>query len=163
MRPRALLVAVLLLAWAAGPAQAQQPVPPAWRPLRIAKWSAVTASAAAALFGFSNNRRADELFGQIEQVCVDHPDRCARLTGGAYADAALEQDYQRVRALDRRTSTALVASQVGIAASVVLFILDLRNQRPPDNVPYQPRRLRIAPGVAEPLEIRITLPLGTHR
>jgi hypothetical protein len=153
---------LLLLSLFATPLAAQPALddPSPWRPLRIAKWSTVTLSAAAALYGFSNNRSADDAFEVIEGVCAIEPDRCeSRLPDGAYADAALEAEYQHVRSLDRRARGALIGSQIGIAASVVLFILDLRNQRPPDNIPYEPRRLDITPARDGGVRLQLNLPV----
>ena len=115
-----------------------------WRALRVAKWTTAAAAAGAAVYGVMQNRRADERFEQLEQVCVTATWRCLeRLPNGAYADAELEAQYQEVRSLDSRARTALIAGQVGVAASVVLFILDLRNSGGPENIPYEPRKLDV--------------------
>jgi hypothetical protein len=130
-----------------------------WRPLRLAKWSALGASGAAALYGFVNNRRADEAFQGLERQCQEDWDRCLdRLPGGAYGDPALEAEYQRVRHLDGRARTALVVGQIGIATSVVLFILDLRNEQPPPNIPFDPSRLQFMPARDGGLSLGLSLP-----
>jgi hypothetical protein len=136
----------------------------AWRPLRIAKWTTAAATAGSALYGFLNNRRADDRFEELEQVCVDAPTRCtSRLPSGAYADADLERDYQEVLAIDGRSRTALVASQIGVAATVVMFVLDLRNAGPPENIPYEPRAFDVRPARDGGLALRMTLPVGRAR
>jgi hypothetical protein len=130
-----------------------------WRPLRLAKWSALGASGAAALYGFVNNRRADEAFQGLERQCQEDWDRCLdRLPGGAYGDPALEAEYQRVRHLDGRARTALVVGQIGIATSVVLFILDLRNEQPPPNIPFDPSRLQFTPARDGGVSLGVSLP-----
>jgi hypothetical protein len=117
-----------------------------WTSLRVAKWTTAGLAAGAAVYGVLNNRKADDEFEQLEQVCVDQPDRCdERQPGGAYADADMEAQYQNIRALDRRARTALIAGQVGIAAAVVLFVLDLRHDDGPANIPYDPDLLDIMP------------------
>lgn len=125
-------------------AAARQPAAPAWRPVRVAKWTTLAAAAGAASYGFASNRRADRAYEDLERLCQQDRERCsARLPGGAYSDPALEAEYQRIRGLDRRARVALIAGQVGVAASVALFILDLRNERPPGNIPFDPDRLRL--------------------
>jgi hypothetical protein len=113
-----------------------------WRPLRIAKWATLAAGTASAGYGFSANRDADDRYVEIEQICQATPARCAGSATGPYADPALEAMYQDVRALDRRSRMALIAGQVSLISSVVLFILDLRTDTAPPNVPYDPDRLR---------------------
>jgi hypothetical protein len=153
------MAALLVSAPLSAQSAADQPSP--WRTLRIAKWSTVTLTGAAALYGFVSNRRADDVFDRIEEACTVTPNRCAaRRPDGAYGDADLEAEYQRVRTLDRRARSALIGSQVGVGASIVLFILDLRNQRPPDNIPYEPRRLDIAPARDGGVRFEFNLPLS---
>jgi hypothetical protein len=118
-----------------------------WRPLRIAKWTLLAAGTASAGYGFSTNRDADERYVEIEQICQTTPARCAGGATGRYADPALEAMYQDVRSLDNRSRLALIAGQVSLISSVVLFILDLRTDSSPPNVPYDPDRLRIDYGI----------------
>ncbi|CAN5854167.1 hypothetical protein BH23GEM9_BH23GEM9_18380 [soil metagenome] len=130
-----------------------------WRPLRVAKWSLTVASAGTALYGFANNRNADDAYAGLERLCGEDPDRCKdRLPGGGYADPLLEAEYQHIRSLDGRARTALIVSQVGVATSVVLFILDLRNRQPPPNIPYEPTRFEVGPASDGGLTLRVNLP-----
>jgi hypothetical protein len=133
--------------------------PSPWRPLRIAKWSVTGISAGTALYGFLQNRQADDAYHVLEEMCQGDFARCReRLPGGAYADAQLESQYQHVRALDQRARTALVLGQIGVATSVVLFLIDLRNQQPPPNIPYEPNRLEIGASADGGLLLKVTLP-----
>ncbi|HEX6559675.1 MAG TPA: hypothetical protein VF021_09440 [Longimicrobiales bacterium] len=115
----------------------------AWRPLRIAKWSTFAASTAAVVYGFSQNRVADREYASIEQLCKDAPDQCTRTGTDTYADAALEARYQNVVTRDDHARLALTAGQLGIAASVLLFVLDLHDDAVPKDVPYEPRPLQL--------------------
>jgi hypothetical protein len=117
-----------------------------WRPLRVAKWTTLVAGTASAGYGFSANRDADERYVEIERICQVTPARCTGGATGPYADPVLEAMYQDVRALDKRSRMALIAGQVSLISSVVLFILDLRTGSAPPNVPYDPDRLRIVHG-----------------
>lgn len=135
-----------------------------WTALRVAKWSTAAGAAGTALYGFVNNQRADDRFESLEQTCVSEPARCAdRLPNGAYADAALEAEYQEARAIDRRARTALIIGQVGVAASVVLFIVDLRNSDAPADIPYEPRTLDVMPARDGGLSLRLNIRLPQHR
>lgn len=130
-----------------------------WRPLRIAKWAAAAGSAGAALYGFSVSRRAEAGHTRLEEACQAEPDVCReRLPGGAYADAELEAMYQDVRALDRRARASLLLGQVGVATTVLLFLLDLRNDRPPPNIPWEPARIQLAPGAGGGVSLILRVP-----
>lgn len=127
--------------------------------LRVAKWSTLALTTGAAAYGFSANRMADADYASLEQSCQDQRLVCARRTGAAYADADLERRYQNVLSMDNRARTALIASQVGVAATVVMFVIDLRHNRPPKDIPYKPRALELMPRSDGGLQLRLTLPL----
>ena len=107
--------------------------------LSIAKWGTLLVSSAVGAYGFAANDDAEDRYAALEQLCAQDTVRCAdRLPNSAFADASMEAHYQDVVRLDRRARVALIASQVGIATSVVLFILDLREGEAPPNIPYEP-------------------------
>ena len=115
----------------------------AWTPVRVAKWTVLAGSTAAVVYGFRQNRSADREYTAIEQLCKDNMAACARTSEkGPYTDAALEARYQAVVQRDSHAHTALLAGQLGIGASIVLFILDLPKNAAPQDIPYQPRSLR---------------------
>lgn len=126
--------------------------------LRVSKWTALAATAGAAAYGFTTNRTADSDYAKLEQLCVANRLNCARRTGEAFADADLERRYQDVRTLDGRARTALVGSQVGVAATVVLFVMDLRHNRPARDIPYKPRTIDVVPRQDGGMQIRLSLP-----
>ena len=110
--------------------------------LRIAKWSSLFASIGTAGYGFHMNDEANRAFDDLEERCLAANLTCrARQDDGSFQDPLLERDYQRVLSIDRRARVALVAGQVGLAAAVVLFILDLGGSGP-DIIPFDPPRLR---------------------
>ena len=120
---------------------------PALRPLRIAKWTTLLASAGAAAYGFSQNRVADDEYAELEQLCEGNPGLCQKAAdGSAYADAGMERRYQEIVDRDRNARVALLGGQIGILASVALFILDLPKNTTPDDIPYEPRRFRVGLG-----------------
>lgn len=125
--------------------------------LKIAKWSSLVGSAAALGYGIVANRTADRDFESIERLCDATPERCDRLTDGAYADAEMEARYQDVVRLDDRAKFSLSAGQIGLAASVILFIIDLPRDTQTEDIPYEPRRLHIGPRTDGSLQVGYTL------
>lgn len=135
-----------------------------WTPVRIAKWSSVGVAVAAAGVGLVSHERAADRFDALEATCSEQPERCGeRLPGGEFADEELERLFQDVVELDRRARYGLIVSQAGIAAAVVLFILDMRGDSGPDNVPYDPGRLQLGPNSVGGLDLSVRLPLGVNR
>ena len=117
---------------------------PGWSALRVAKWTSLLASTGAAVYGFTQNRVADREYEDIERLCQDEPLSCLTVPGtDQYADPALESRYQSVLQRDDRARLALLAGQVGLAATVLMFILDLPNNSTPADIPYDPRPLRV--------------------
>jgi hypothetical protein len=130
-----------------------------WSVIRVAKWSAALASAGAAAYGFMENRAADREYEDIERACEAAPLACATTTeGGTYADPALETRYQSVLQRDDRAQVALLAGQIGLAASVLLFILDLPEGTTPDDIPYEPRPLRLGLRAGQ-VQLAVQLPV----
>jgi hypothetical protein len=120
-----------------------QDVRSAWRPMRIVKWTSLIASTGAAAYGFSQNRVADREYEQLERDCEAAPFSCAKASeSGPYLDTALEQKYQRILERDEDAKVALLAGQIGIAASVIMFIIDLPDRDDPEDIPYEPRPVR---------------------
>jgi hypothetical protein len=118
-----------------------------WSVVRVAKWGALLASAGTLTYGFTQNRAADREYEDIERLCQSTPAACAtKPDSDEYADPALETRYQSVVRRDDRARLALLAGQVGLAASVLLFILDLSEGSLPHDIPYDPRPLRVSVG-----------------
>lgn len=142
---------------------AQEDVRPALRAMRVAKWSTLVASLAAAGYGLMVHHDANDTFTRLETICEDEPGRCSeRADDGSYADPELEDMYQRVLQRDERARAGLIASQIGLASSVVLFILDLRESDTPPNIIYDPDRFRIVPGRGGGAELRWRVPAGSR-
>ena len=117
---------------------------PTFSILRVAKWASLLASGGAAVYGFTENRAADREYEEIEQLCQDQPDACATVPGSTtYLDPALEARYQDVLQRDDRARLALLMGQIGLAASVLMFILDLPEGTTTDDIPYDPRPVRL--------------------
>jgi hypothetical protein len=122
------------------------------------KWVTLGVAAVSAVYGFSESRRADELYDELERDCQAAPDLCRQRTGdGAYLDADLEARYQDVLGIDRRTRQALFVTQASLLASAVLFVLDLRHDDDRPDVPYDPPRLRLSPDAHRALRLEARL------
>jgi hypothetical protein len=158
---------VLGLASAAPALNAQERAPSArdstMRPsnpvVRVSKWITLAGAAGAAAWGINANRDADQRYSDIERVCLTTPERCrSRTSSGAFSDAELEQQYQDVLGLDRRAKTALIAAEVSVATSIVLFIVDLPRNNRGEDIPYHPPRLEIRNSGSR-LQLSYRLPL----
>jgi hypothetical protein len=129
------------------------------RRLGIAKWSTLIVSAGVGGYGFVTNDRAERAYVDLEQRCFASPEEICRERNpdGSFVDAELEREFQEVLRMDRRARAALVAAQVGVVATVVLFIMDMGGNGLPDTIPFTPPRLNVTPhGVG--LEARV--PVG---
>jgi hypothetical protein len=117
-------------------------------------------AAAAGIYGFVESARADDRYNELESLCADNPADCQlRTADGAYQDAEFETLYQIVRRHDRRAHYALITGQVGVATSVVFFLLDLGNVRPPRDIPWVPQDLRVR-RTRDGVSVGFALPLG---
>lgn len=133
-----------------------------WYPLRIAKWTLLTGSAAAGVYGFVQSNEADDRYVRLERLCQEQQSTCRQRTSdGAYVDPEFEGLFQDVRDLDNRSHTALLIGEIGVAASVALFLLDLDNSTGPSDIPWTPARLEIMPGV-DRVEVGVRVPWPLH-
>lgn len=131
-----------------------------WRPLSVAKWGMLGLTAVAAVYGLSASLEADGLYDRISAICAADASRCETLPEGGYADEEVASLARDAGALDERARRGLFATQIGVAATLALFILDLRDSGPPPNVPYVPPQLRVGIGRDGALRIagRIAMP-----
>jgi hypothetical protein len=133
--------------------------PSGLRPLRVAKWSVIVAAGSAGIYGFLQNNEADDRFRDLERLCQQQQFRCAaRTVRGEYEDTEFEDLYQQVRRLDGRSHKALLFSQIGVAAGVALFLLDLANSDAPRDIPWVPANVEVEP-VARRIELSLRVPL----
>lgn len=159
MKVRFLLLILLSMVFAATPAHAQRvdnslrmqdttrTIRSSWRPMRIVKWTALFASTGAAAYGFAENRVADREYEELELECDAVPTSCGKVADGdAYLNPALEARYQRILERDDNAQLALLAGQIGIAASVIMFIIDLPEGENTEDIPYEPKPFRFGLG-----------------
>lgn len=121
-----------------------------WRPLRLAKYGTAALAVGTGVWGFLVQEDADDAYRALEDRCAEEPDLCRELLDdGSYADPTLEGEYQAIREDYRTARFLLVGSQVVLAASVALFILDLPGDGTEPNIPYEPERLRLGVGARD--------------
>ena len=127
------------------------------RPLNLAKWGSAAAAVGAGVWGFVLQDDAEGELRALETLCNAEPQRCRDLLpDGRYADPALERRYSAIRGDYRMARRLLVVSQLALAGSVALFILDLPDDDDPPNIPYDPPvRLDLTPDGA--VELRGTI------
>ena len=132
----------------------------AWRPLRVAKWTTLLISGGAAAYGFAQNRSADREYEQLERECEAQPVACLKGPDGeAYANAGMEARYQRIVDRDERARLALLGGQIGIAAAVIMFIVDLPDRISPEDIPYDPKPYRVNLRRDGRTELELSLPV----
>ena len=130
-----------------------------WSLIRVAKWSTALTSASVVAYGFVQNRDADHEYEEIELMCQANEIAClTKPNSDEYADPALEARYNAILRRDDCAQLALLVGQVGLAASVLLFIIDLPKGTGTNDIPYDPSPLRLGMR-AEQLELGVYLPI----
>ncbi|MGH7545847.1 MAG: hypothetical protein ACREKI_06660 [Gemmatimonadota bacterium] len=109
----------------------------------LAKWVSLAGTIGIAGLGFSAHESAEDRFAALEALCASDVDRCRVTDEGTYVDAEAEALFQDVLDKDREARIYLVGSQIGLVATVTLFILDLKNGGGPENIPYEPETIRL--------------------
>jgi hypothetical protein len=136
-------VAVLVLSAVAGAARtahAQAPQPSPTRPpaaVRLGKWAALGLAAGLTTMGAVTHDRADRTYQDLLDYCrTSGP--CPLRADGRYGNAGAEALYLRVRHDDRAARLWLAGGQVALVGGAVLFILELKRDREPRNIPFAP-------------------------
>jgi hypothetical protein len=142
MRARLRVCALLVTAHLAlqASAQAQAPAPPLARTpaaIRYGKFAALGIAAGLTALGAVNHRRADAYYSDVLTLCRDRGP-CPIGPDGRYTNAAAEALYQRVVRGDRSARLWLIGGQAALAGSAVLFVMELKRKKGPENIPFSP-------------------------
>ena len=121
------------LAAQAAPRQPHQ----AWRGTRVAKWSLLAASVGLGFYAWQQNRTADARYADLRAACDRAPEQC-RLTRGRYESPALEDLYRQTNHRDALAQHGMILGEAALLGSAAFFILDLRHEQKPDDIPYDP-------------------------
>jgi len=142
MRARLRVCALLVTAHLAlqGSTQAQAPTPPPGgtpAAIRYGKFAALGLAAGFTALGAVTHHRADAYYRDVLTLCRDHGP-CNIGPDGRYANAAAEALYQRVVRGDRSARLWLLGGQAALAGSAVLFVMELKRKKGPENIPFSP-------------------------
>jgi len=139
-----MLAALVGLAPLGSVAQAQETVLPAPTPKRstpvvkMAKWGLLGAAVGLGVFALARSTAAEDAYDELRALCLAGPSRCDH-EAGTYPDPDAERLYDRARNEDRSAQLGIYGGQAALLGSVALFIMDLRNDREPTNIPYPGR------------------------
>ena len=157
---RPLLFVALLLAPAIASAQ-QQPAAPPYDSVpgivRHGKWATAALFVAATGLALYEHRTANGAFDDLRTMCGATV-QCSIGQDGRYTDPAAEAQYQEVVAGDRAARAWFISGQVALAATTVLFVVELLHTKGSKNIPYsgfivKPTRTGTRIGVQLPIRL----------
>ena len=150
MSTRALLAALLIAAPLSGQEEATaaanegQP----WL-VSVASWGKFATLGIAAGFlvlAAGEHSAAEDSYATLLARCQGDPSLCIVAGNGGYLDTASEALYQQTLDGDASARQWLLVSQVALAASALLWIVDLtKGGGDPENIPYVPLRVGFGP------------------
>jgi hypothetical protein len=165
---RLLVVAALVIAAvpAARPAFAQSdsaPAPPrrAGPAITWGKWAAAAAALGTTALGIHQHNAGNGTFHTLVLYCGQVA-TCTLGPDGRYLDARAEATYQRVAHFDRSARLWLAVGQVAAVGSAVLFVLELKHETGPPNIPFNGITVESGNGVTR-VGYRIPFRIGTGR
>ena len=141
------LVNLAWLACAAAPALAQvdtaaaPPPAAAPAPYRVApavswgKWAAAAVAVGSTVLGIHQHNAGNNAYRELVLYCSGSV-LCSIGSDGRYLDAHAEGTYQRVVRDDRSARAWLIAGQLAALGSAVLFVLELKHEGGPPNIPF---------------------------
>jgi hypothetical protein len=87
--------------------------------------------------GALTHDRADRRYQSLLDYCRTHGP-CPIGADGRYGNAGAEAIFESVSADDRAARAWLAGGQVALVGSAVLFIMELKRKREPENIPFSP-------------------------
>jgi hypothetical protein len=127
--------------------------------IRYGKWAAAAVAVGFTAMGIRTHQEADDDFRALADYCKAQG-ACALSTDGRYTDPVAEARYRDIVRGDRTARAWLISGQTAIVGSAILFVLELKRERGPRNIPYS--GLVIEPG-AFGTRIGLRLPIAPHR
>jgi hypothetical protein len=107
--------------------------------------------------GIRTHNNADDAFRDLASYCRSRG-YCSLGPDGRYQDPEAERRYRDVVNGDRWARTWLVGGQAALIGSVVLFVMELKRGRGPQNIPYSPLVVEPSRAGATRLGVRLRLP-----
>lgn len=104
------------------------------------KWGVLAAGLGFVMAAGASHRDADDTYNELEQRCADIPMNCDLGPDGEYLDPESERLYQEAIDQDDTARRWLVAAEVALIGTAVLFIWDFLRDDPPedDTIPFTP-------------------------
>ncbi|MBI1723884.1 MAG: hypothetical protein HYR48_08260 [Gemmatimonadetes bacterium] len=103
--------------------------------IKYGKWAAAAAAVGFTALGIRTHHAANADFRALADYCRSRG-ACAIGPDGRYADPVAEERYRAVVRGDRAARAWLVSGQAALVGSAVLFVLELKRDRGPPNIPY---------------------------
>lgn len=104
-----------------------------------AKWGTLASAVGLTAVAIFRNDDANDIFRGLNRLCAAAPDACLLGDDGRYIDAGAEALYEETVRLDGQARSWMVAGQVALAASGILFLIDLvTDDDGPPNIPFAP-------------------------
>lgn len=104
-----------------------------------AKWGTLASAVGLTAVAILRNGDANDIFRGLNRFCAAAPNACFLGEDGRYVDAGAETLYEETLRLDRQARAWTVAGQLFLAASGVLFLIDLvSDDDGPRNIPFAP-------------------------
>lgn len=107
------------------------------------KWAAAALAVGSTVLGIHQHNAGNNAYRDLVLYCGEAI-TCSIGPGGRYVDARAEATYQQVVRDDRSARAWLVLGQVAAVGSAVLFVLELRHEAGPPNIPFS--GLLVEPG-----------------
>jgi len=147
MRSTPMLAALLLASLAPLEGQGPPPAPRTWHQpvVHHGKWLTAGATVAFVVLAQREHGSSQRDWERLLTICRSADDACTQGPDGRYLRADAEQFYQRSRVFDRRANRRILGAQISLLATAALFIMDLRRQDGPENIPFSPLRVSLSP------------------
>lgn len=126
--------------------------------IKWGKWAAVAFALGSTAVGIHQHNAGDNAYRTLVLYCGEVI-TCAVGPDGRYVNAHAEATYQQVVRADRSARVWLTIGQVAAVASAVLFVLELKHEAGPPNIPYSGLTVETAGGVTR-VGYRIPVRIG---
>ena len=109
------------------------------------KWATAASAVGFTILAAREHDTANRSWQRLLDLCRSDNARCRQLPDGRYAAADAEALYQQTIYYDHRARQRLIVGQISVLTSAALFILDLRHQSGPPNIPFHGLKVTAEP------------------
>ena len=144
---RVLLTLALMLLPIEARAQEPHPAAPRRALMHWGKWATLGTAVVLTAFAEREHRASQREWDQLLQICRANNNDCAIGADGHYVTYQAELHYEASIYYAHRARHRLIGGQLGLLASAVMFIADLRGgTESPKNIPFH--AVEVTPGSA---------------